>query len=116
MTIIEPATPAAEAAVEADSTVSCASCGHDVTDSKWSVSRSGSGQHRFRNPAGWSFQVVCFKEAPGCAERGEPTTDASWFPGYAWHYAHCGSCGVHLGWVFTGSADAFYGLIATRLV
>lgn len=32
---------------------------------------------------------------------GEPTTDFSWFPGYAWTTALCAECTEHLGWRFS---------------
>lgn len=78
---------------------------------------NGAHEHTFRNPAGYSFHVVCYSEAPGSLRAGEPTSLASWFPGYEWCYALCGECHTHLGWWFESRDEAsFAGLIATRLV
>ena len=32
---------------------------------------------------------------------GDPSAEHSWFPGYRWTIATCGTCGVHMGWRFT---------------
>ena len=32
---------------------------------------------------------------------GSPSTQDSWFPGYAWTIVHCARCYAHLGWHFT---------------
>lgn len=37
---------------------------------------------------------------------GEPESQDSWFPGYAWQIAYCARCGLHLGWRFTPVAAA----------
>jgi hypothetical protein len=59
--------------------------------------------------------VLCFSEAPGAADVGDATSEASWFPGYAWTFAICQKCHNHLGWWYNGK-DRFAGLIATRLI
>ena len=46
---------------------------------------------------------------------GEPTTEHSWFPGYTWRIALCSRCRNHLGWLFQGHGEGFYGLILTQL-
>lgn len=100
--------------VAPDNTVRCAACGHDVTDRRLAIEVSGSHWHRCRNPAGWSFQIGCFSDAPGCSSDGSATDHATWFPGYAWCFAPCGSCGTHLGWWYLGR-DTFVGLIVSRI-
>ena len=52
------------------------------------------------NPHGIWHEVVTVRRADGCVARGQPTTEHSWFPGWAWSFAHCASCGDHLGWRF----------------
>jgi hypothetical protein len=37
--------------------------------------------------------------------QGRPSTQDSWFPGYAWTIAYCARCYSHLGWKFTLVAD-----------
>ena len=48
---------------------------------------------------------------------GEPTTEHSWFPPFAWQMANCGGCREHLGWRFRSTAsEIFYALIEDRLI
>ena len=95
----------------------CRVCGHRVTSDADRAEVGGAHRHRFANPHGFVFRVGCFREAPGARLTGVPTTDFTWFPGHAWCYVHCGRCGVHLGWHFTGAGrSAFYGLILDSLV
>jgi len=49
--------------------------------------------------------------------QGAITDDFSWFPGYGWKIAGCGTCLTHLGWLFvSGDGGNFHGLILDRLV
>jgi hypothetical protein len=109
-------------ATRSDDTIRCAACDNEVTMAALAISPAGRHQHTFRNPAGYSWTVVCFRDAPGCRAEGGFTAEATWFPGYAWCFGRCGRCGRHLGWwyVADGSSDpdgtrSFIGLIATRL-
>jgi hypothetical protein len=92
--------------------IMCKNCGHVITSHSLAVQPH---EHTFRNPAGYSFHVLCFSDAPGASGVGDLTDLASWFPGYSWSYAICAKCHNHLGWWYTGK-DQFAGLIATRLV
>ncbi|MEM9606361.1 MAG: cereblon family protein [Actinomycetota bacterium] len=94
--------------------VRCERCSAVVAHRSAAVVRAGRHVHTFRNPAGWSWTVRCFRDAPGCRSEGELTTDATWFPGHAWCFARCTSCGQHLGWWYVG-ASSFVGLIANRV-
>lgn len=93
----------------------CARCGHTITRQDQRIAVNGTHAHDFTNPHGLTFHIGCFRDAPGCIPFGAATTEFTWFPGYAWQIADCASCGVHLGWLFTSSADGFYGLILNRL-
>jgi hypothetical protein len=79
----------------------------------------GAHEHRFMNPAGVLFHIGCFAPAMGCTIVGPDSLEYPWFPGFAWRYAMCGSCGQHLGWHFRQRGedehDAFFGLILDRL-
>ena len=66
------------------------------------------------NPVGLVFHFGAFARAPGARVEGPPTQEASWFAGCAWAYAHCGACGAHPGWHFSGQAD-FFALVLVRL-
>jgi hypothetical protein len=101
-----------KAEFEPEKSVLCRNCSHAITSPSLAIEPH---EHTFRNPAGFSFHVVCYSDAPGAADAGEPTTEATWFPGYAWTFAICRQCHDHLGWWYTGP-DRFAGLIATRLI
>ncbi|MEW6280582.1 MAG: cereblon family protein [Candidatus Eremiobacterota bacterium] len=103
-------------AAQLEGTVRCRSCGHEVTRQRLAIEVQGAHEHTFRNPAGYSFHVLCFSDAPGCLKAGTPTSQDTWFRGYAWSYALCGQCQGHLGWWFSSTGDSFAGLIATRLL
>lgn len=104
--------PAEQAVPRPDPVVRCRACGHLITRPGATVEVLGAHEHTFRNPAGYSFHVLCYAEAPGCLVVGEPTLADTWFPGHAWAFAVCAECHEHLGW----SYGAFFGLIATRLL
>lgn len=99
-----------------DDALYCAGCGHLVTRGRWALSMDGH-EHVFFNPAGQIFRVVCFAEAPGAADVGEPTDEFTWFKGYDWNFALCRGCATHLGWRYAGEASprVFFGLIKNRL-
>lgn len=105
-----------EVAEQLDDSLRCRRCRHDVTAGRLAIEVSGAHAHTFRNPAGWSFRLGCFADAPGAAVTGTATYAATWFTGYAWRFAHCSGCGTHLGWWFVGGSDAFAGLVLARLM
>lgn len=59
---------------ETQKTVRCKNCGHDITRPDLAIQPH---EHTFRNPAGYSFHVLCYSDAPGAAVAGDPTTEAS---------------------------------------
>lgn len=96
--------------------VCCSDCGHQITRVGDKTRIGGEFSHRFTNPHGFMFLLGCFSSAPGCGTTGFPTEEFSWFPGYAWRFAYCGGCGVHLGWEYLrGESRSFFGLILDRL-
>lgn len=97
--------------------IHCAECSHLITSPKYATSVDGGQERTFRNPAGYSFHVLCFSQADGCVVKGSPSTADSWFRDTAWAFAFCQQCGQHLGWHYTRlqGAHPFFGLIATRL-
>ncbi|MBX3171331.1 MAG: hypothetical protein KF760_28235 [Candidatus Eremiobacteraeota bacterium] len=105
----------AQAKPQAQPVVLCKECHSVVTEPEAAIQVEGGHEHTFRNPAGYSFHVLCYASAPGTIEVGAPTEAASWFPGYAWSLALCANCHQHLGWWYEGKS-IFVGLIATRLV
>lgn len=93
----------------------CRSCGFFVAFHRDRIAVRGGHVHHVFNPAGLLFVVGCFANVSGCRFEGEPTTECTWFPGYAWRVAVCGRCSAHLGWEFQGRMDGFVGLIMTNL-
>lgn len=108
--------PAEETVPQPDRVVRCRACGHAITRPGAALEVEGAHEHTFRNPAGYSFHVLCYREAPGCLCVGTATTQDTWFPGYAWSFALCEECHEHLGWRYARASEAFFGLIATRLL
>nr|QEO74230.1 hypothetical protein [uncultured bacterium] len=101
---------------ERDDRVRCGQCRSVVTRGALAVERSGAHEHTFRNPAGYSWTVRCFRDASGCTSAGAFTSEASWFAGHDWCYAPCATCGRHLGWWFVGSGPSFVALVVARIV
>lgn len=95
----------------------CGHCGHPITDDSQRFEMDGRHTHRFTNPAGITYELGCFLDAPGVVRAGQPIHAYSWFVGYAWRIVHCSQCRLHLGWDFTGEREppGFYGLILDRL-
>jgi hypothetical protein len=101
---------------ESGRVLACARCLHTVTTTGARIEISGHHAHTFANPHGFVFHIGCFALAPGCAAVGEPTTEFTWFPGFAWQIATCRGCREHLGWLFRSAEGRFHGLIMDRLV
>ena len=100
-----------------DKQLYCFICGTAITRTSERISRQGSHEHTFANPAGYVFHIGCFRNAPGCSRAGEFTEMFSWFEGFSWRYALCGSCKIHLGWAYQDAeGNQFYGLILNRLL
>jgi hypothetical protein len=75
----------------------------------------------FANPSGLAFELITLRRAQGLGLLGRPTTEATWFSGYAWRIAVCLECLEHLGWHYGAvsggvSPTEFFGLIRDRLV
>jgi hypothetical protein len=98
-----------------DDVLRCAVCGHRITERAYRSEMAGAHEHTFVNPAGFSFHIGCFVAAPGCKYVGDTNDAFSWFPGWSWQIAICGSCRAHVGWIFRLGGDQFHGLILTAL-
>lgn len=113
----EPAAQRGDAsAVKERRRLLCRRCLSPITSERQRIAIGGQHSHRRTNPFGISFLFGCFRAASGARSEGQPTSDHSWFRGYAWSYALCGHCGRHLGWYFEGTKPAFFGLIRDRLL
>ncbi len=96
--------------------VACAHCESYVTTTAARIEMEGKHEHRCVNPHGLLFRIGCFSEAAGCLPVGESSTFWGWFPGFAWQVDLCGSCGEHLGWLFSNASNTFHGLILEKIV
>lgn len=95
----------------------CRQCLQVITHRSHQIIINGSHEHTFANPHGIVFEIGCFKSAVGCGYVGHPTDEFSWFKGFMWQIAVCGSCLTHVGWLFTSSSiDGFIGLILDRIM
>ncbi|QJT09443.1 cereblon family protein [Oceanidesulfovibrio marinus] len=94
----------------------CRSCGHAITKASFRTQKGGRHCHVFCNPSGIVFEIGIFSAAPGAALTGQPSSEFTWFPEHSWRIAVCGSCLVHLGWIWSGPAGMFYGLVLNMLV
>ncbi|MBS1957826.1 MAG: hypothetical protein JST89_26860 [Cyanobacteria bacterium SZAS-4] len=97
---------------EEEKIVRCKECDHELTKASFAIEPH---EHTFRNPLGLSFHILCYSDAPGTVNIGEPTTVATWFPEHAWSFAACQQCNMHVGWWYTGPTK-FAALIATRVI
>jgi hypothetical protein len=93
----------------------CAYCAHIITSPDDAIAVDGSATHSLTNPAGITFNIGCFREAPGCSTAGEPTSEFTWFPGFMWSYALCSRCRAHMGWRYQSGMTSFFGLILDNL-
>ncbi|WKY16155.1 hypothetical protein Q1695_001106 [Nippostrongylus brasiliensis] len=79
--------------------------------------------HVFENPAGETFHVLAAQSAH-LKFRGQPSSEATWFPGMQWTACVCSKCDHHMGWYFqpeAGSAQqseqkSFVGLVLDYLI
>ncbi|XP_055932668.1 protein cereblon-like isoform X2 [Argiope bruennichi] len=58
-------------------------------------------QGTYVNPNGYVHEAITVYKAKGLRLTGRPSTEQSWFPGYAWTIAECEVCTSHMGWRFT---------------
>lgn len=94
----------------------CKHCHNPITSANESIDIGPSHSYRFTNPAGISFSIHCYRNAPGCAISGVATEEDSWFGGYRWQFASCSECQSHLGWYYQNIRQRFFfGLIPDRL-
>ena len=108
--------PEDQTADEDEELILCRQCGRPITRPAERIEVAGAHKHTFANPHGIVFEIGCFRAAFGCGYSGPTTDEFTWFSGYRWKVAVCGSCTSHLGWLFlSSSSDAFHGLILDRL-
>lgn len=75
------------------------------------------------NPAGYIHETLTVHKTIDDSARivERPSTEFSWFPGYAWQIAVCNKCSSHIGWKFIAvtknlKPKTFFGLSCKSLV
>jgi uncharacterized C2H2 Zn-finger protein len=109
--------PQNQKAADQEKFLLCARCFHVITHPSLRIIVNGAHEHTFANPHGIVFEIGCFRSAIGCGYYGPPSHEFSWFAGFMWQVAVCGSCLAHVGWLFSSpGADSFIGLILDRMI
>ncbi|XP_039263434.2 protein cereblon-like [Styela clava] len=99
----------------------CMHCGNHITEKKHLFNMSVSGpMDAYVNPSGHIHETLTVYLSQGLVRVSRPSTEHSWFPGYAWTICECASCGRHMGWKFTATKDSltpknFWGLTRSSL-
>lgn len=94
----------------------CRRCLHEITSHAQIREINGAHTHTFANPEGIIYEIGCYRDAWGCGYIGLPSTEFTWFSGYAWRIAVCIHCHIHLGWLFSAPDGRFFhGLITSRI-
>jgi hypothetical protein len=99
-----------------DEKIFCRQCMQIITSPAERIEVQGLHRHTFSNPGGLLFQIGCFRRVKGCFDASPLEAQWSWFSGYVWQVVLCRACATHMGWLYTGPRDCFYGLILDRLM
>jgi len=100
-----------------DKFIVCRQCRQIITSPAERIEMEGTHRHTFANPHGIVYQIGCFKSVTGCGYAGPASDEWSWFKGFSWQVAVCGTCLLHVGWLFVSKGGSrFYGLILDRIV
>nr|XP_015930169.1 protein cereblon isoform X2 [Parasteatoda tepidariorum] len=108
--------------LETCSVLSCRDCLKDIAKREDIFSMSLQGpQGTYVNPNGYVHEAVTVSHASGLQTIGRPSTEQSWFPGYAWTIVECEQCHCHMGWKFTATDKSFkptkfYGLCRSSII
>uniref|UniRef100_UPI00358E20E6 protein cereblon n=1 Tax=Myxine glutinosa TaxID=7769 RepID=UPI00358E20E6 len=99
----------------------CKNCRCEITTQSdiFSLSRSGP-MAAYVNPHGYVHEALTVHKTTNVNLAGRPSTQYSWFPGYAWTIAQCRHCGHHVGWKFSATykeltPPKFWGLTRSAL-
>lgn len=100
-----------------DRNLYCSLCNSNITTLDERIEKQNKHEHVFMNTTRRIYRIGCFKDAIGCAQVGTSTEECTWFTSFAWKYAICAHCHIHLGWMYHSPTNAsFFGLILNRLV
>ncbi|XP_060079019.1 protein cereblon-like [Ylistrum balloti] len=108
--------------IEKCSILCCKGCGYQVANKNDVFSLSIEGPlGAYVNPGGYVHETMTVHKAQNLNLIGRPSTEHSWFPGYAWTIAQCRRCNSHMGWKFTSTMkelkpQKFWGLTRSSVV
>ncbi|KAK4014670.1 hypothetical protein OUZ56_027187 [Daphnia magna] len=99
----------------------CRECDYAVARQTdvFAMSKEGP-QGVYVNPFGHVHETVTVHRVDGLSVTTPPSTEFSWFPGYAWSIVECSYCHSHMGWLFTANdrhlqPASFWGLCRRSL-
>lgn len=111
-------TQLAESTSKSQRKIRCASCHTHLSEWKHLVAvHQATPFHKFTNPQGLVFRIFTVSHCLAIQNVSSPTTEHTWFSGYAWSVCICLGCGEHLGWSYYSAnlqPHAFVGLIEGR--
>jgi len=85
----------------------CRNCDEEIGKQEDIFSMSSEGpQGAYVNPGGYVHETLTLYKVKNLSLVGEPSTEYSWFPGYAWTICQCRFCDSHMGWKFTASSGS----------
>ena len=92
----------------------CAACATRLAREDWVLEAASQGPLVFANPHGRFFELLLVTHVVGGVFDRHPTSEFTWFIGYAWRVGSCASCRAHIGWHFqaTGSDVALREFVA----
>ncbi|XP_023335486.1 protein cereblon [Eurytemora carolleeae] len=100
----------------------CSRCSTHLANQSDIFSMSEDGpQAAFVNLGGHLHETLTLYQARNLKLVGTPSTEYSWFPGYAWTILECGTCHNHIGWKFTAAKSSlkpvkFYGFSGKSII
>jgi cereblon len=101
------------------SEIKCNNCGSTLSSADQMLNMSTEGTlGAYANAHGYIHETVTVKRvgrARVIMDGSPPSTEQSWFPGYAWTIIYCTGCYQHVGWKYTAVASTthpqvFWGL------
>ncbi|XP_072027425.1 protein cereblon-like [Amphiura filiformis] len=100
----------------------CKGCGQHIANKSDVFCMSLDGpMANYVNPGGYVHETLTLYRAQNLNLIGRPSTENSWFPGYAWTILQCRHCTSHMGWKFTATKrkmkpEKFWGLTRSALM
>jgi len=88
------------------SSINCRICRSQICQKADVFSMCAQGfMSAYMNPHGHIHETLTVYKAKNLNLIGRPSTEYSWFPGYAWTICQCKRCGSHIGWKFTATKE-----------